>query len=668
MEKNNTEYKEINIQGFLQRLWVEERQPRQNLPLRIELQSRAMPQRALFKIKPWVFVSADDMSMYEQISMYEQLPEQQLREEIPMEDPSDILNDAALGTYPRSNSTVVSPTKREREEPPEVESSPNKRMRESEDQETPDQATVTPPNTGPKKLGRPKKVRRRHMISTYPAVRRTKGDIWDPDSGPEKPSSKPAAHRQPQRPKKAMAPKAGDASTNKPSSPIGQVKGASTRSPRRSTRASTKAEGQRSALLNGKVDLIKKPERDAQKAKKQKKTTRLGPPTSHPKVKARSTKPRSAPTSNSISPEARKAKGVSSEKPSQNQPSDDERQDGDDDFEEVESNEGEAQQDPKGQQSNHDGHMQLGSDDEAASEAMDLLGQEREWKKVLESARSVHKIKLATATIRELLLDIKEAKSIYKKLINLEEIARDEIDALNEQLRDSLDAVEQHIERISERQEPSKRPEMVRDIYARAIPQTVFLLECALILRTSQPRGLRVYSALAEVVRLQTIIVKLCMKAKSWSIKPNTSQPIVKQTTSVILPYVRDTRDKFFSKELKALYRQEKIKQNALWTQQREKDNIEQSQRDAATFSQQCSQTDPNRILNHIREEQQRLRNLRKPVASLINGVRTLNVQPVPPVQKRNTGITHEWTEEEVIELIVQLGKKESRHLRGKQL
>lgn len=316
-----------------------------------------------------------------------------------------------------------------------------------------------------------------------------------------------------------------------------------------------------------------------------------------------------------------------------------------------------------GENSHYDTLSSVNNDGEAAEKIMDLLGVERNWEKVLESARTVREydVRLQTETIRNLLLDIRRAKSTYKQLASLDETDKDSVVTLEKQLHDELEAIEEQVEDIAEANAGKKKSGMIRDIFAHAIPAMIFLLEAALSLRTSQPRGLHRFSALQEVVRLQGMVLRLCIKAKAWKTKPITGHPIKKPTVSVIYPYIRDMREGVFATELKSLKRVEKVKQNALKTKEREQEHL---QREAATLSQQATQRcldSPTELGKHIAEEKERLLNRRKwRVIPIIENAPVLNDQTV---KQRKTAKPHEWTNEQVIELTVQLGK--SAHLRG---
>ena len=91
---------------------------------------------------------------------------------------------------------------------------------------------------------------------------------------------------------------------------------------------------------------------------------------------------------------------------------------------------------------------------------------------------------------------------------------------------------------ISEAAAYTKRLEVIRDIYARAIPGLVYLLSSSFTFHRLHPYGLRRFKALREIVRIQEIILLLCVKAKSWKAKPNTNNPIIKPTKTTIFPYL----------------------------------------------------------------------------------------------------------------------------------
>lgn len=187
---------------------------------------------------------------------------------------------------------------------------------------------------------------------------------------------------------------------------------------------------------------------------------------------------------------------------------------------------------------------QIHNDDEDEQRVLDLLGQEDDWKKIFEAAQSVcgkklrenRMPKLQTETIGTLMIDIKEARTLYERLSHYKKMDQEPPDRTWEKLQCSVDVIDKQIRHddISEAAAYTKRSEMIRDIYARAIPGLVYLLSSSFTFHGLHPHGLRRFEALREIVRIQEIILLLCVKAKSWKAKPNTDDPIIKPTRTVI--------------------------------------------------------------------------------------------------------------------------------------
>ena len=565
-----------------------------------------MPQRALFKTKPWVFVTADEM---------------QLRQDAAVEDPLDILNDLALPDQTTSAAAVVSPTKRKRNESAPVETSPNKRVKSSRLQDASRRPATTSPTPASKKLKRPKKDHRRHMTNIYPAVK-PGGDIWDPEGDtPEKPQAKTAKKGKAHKSKKMMSQRQ-RASAVDASSPVSE-----------GARASGKPRG--------------RPKKKGTGTKPGKKTadttTGIAPQSSEAVEIVLSTVP---PISETADRGAKKGStGNGSQHESDGHEDDVPEQEDVDSMREASPGQEEDSEDTESQGSVEDGESGLDGKGETVEEQMDLLGQEREWKKMVEYARAVDKTRLKTTTIKALVSDIREAKQLYKHLLSHGGIDPTAVAETTDQLAKRLRDIEDRIQDIAEENEPNNRRDMIREIYSRAIPAMVLLLESALSLRTTEGHGLHGYAALKEIVRLQDMVVMLCMKAIAWKIKPNTGLPIMKPTQKVIHPYVRDMR-KQFGAELKELSIKEKRKQNRLITAQKEK---AAEQRQAEMQVHRPTQMTEDQYRRHTQEERQRYLNSIKGGIPIVRKPQSLNVPPV----KRTP--TQEWTEEALQALLREL-------------
>ena len=303
-----------------------------------------------------------------------------------------------------------------------------------------------------------------------------------------------------------------------------------------------------------------------------------------------------------------------------------------------------------------DGDMTDPGDDEENNQHMfDLLGLEMEWEKILRAARSVGGSELSenrmptlqTKTIKVLISEVRKARTLYQNRPYDEPM-----DALQELLITIEDRIKN--DSISEAKASSKKSQMIRDIYACAIPALVFLLESALSFHALHPKGLRRYEALQDIVRLQEMIISLSIKAKIWKTKPHTDKPIIKPTTGTILPYTREMR-KGLEMELKEQKRKWKISQNASKTagsveelakysqQQRELSIMETNKRFA-------------RGLPYIQRARENFRASRKPIGSL-----DLQFSQENDVPRHST----HWNAEEEKELMRQLQLRYARDQSG---
>ena len=254
-------------------------------------------------------------------------------------------------------------------------------------------------------------------------------------------------------------------------------------------------------------------------------------------------------------------------------------------------------------------------DEEDDQRSFDLLGFEMDWKKILKAARSVGGSELPenrmpalqTKTIKVLIKEVIEARILYQNR---------PYDKPMDDLHELLIKIEDRIKHdsISEAKAFSKKPQMIRDIYACAIPALVFLLESALSFHSLHPKGLRRYEALQDIVRLQEMIIALSMKAKIWKAKPHTDKPIVKPTTGTIFPYTREMR-KVLEMELKEQKRKWKISQNASKTASSVEELAEYSQQQSELSTMETN-TRFARGLPHIQRAREIFRASRKPIGS----------------------------------------------------
>ena len=625
-----------------------------------------MKQRSLSKTKPWIFIPADETLNSEDDLVQLQLRQKRSKRAPSSQTPAPIqtkMASASAQASPQEKSTediqsiltetvaksipkTTSPAKRKRPDNAAEEVSPKKRVRgQRRAAGKGESAAATVPSAEkaiPAKLGRPKKTQPLpHMTQTYPAGRKVKGDIFKPGTGsPEKSTSNQPASAEAQTSKLAPRQKGAKA-------PVRRVK-----TLRSTTQATTPGEGHASAVLNGHVDAISTPKRGARTRKRQQESSDEAPASS-PMTGSKGTSGRVA-NQGTKRPVGR---------PRKRAPPQVNYDEGEDDVvseqaaageNEPPSGQGERQESLGQDEISHERSSQTHNDDEDDQPVLDLLGQEDEWKKILEAARSVgcEKLwgnrmpKLQTETIRTLVIDIKEAQILYERLSPYNKVDQDQPDGLYEQLQRSIDAIEEQIEHddTSAAAAYIKRSKMVRDIYACAIPALVFLLDSSFSFHGLHSQGLRRFEALEEIVRLQEVIVLLCMKAKILKANPNTENPIKKPTTSIIFPYTRNMK-KVFEIELEQQKRKWKIKQNALKTAKSEEERIEQSQRQREESTSEKGHRN-GKIFESIQREREILRSSRNRIGKTA-------------VQSTQTNGHHrsntKWTEEEEKELITQL-------------
>ena len=620
-------------------------------PRGIRIESRyclhAMPRQALLKARSGIFVCANEMSDLDRLA------EKQLKKDMTPQELSDILNDIALGNPSKPVSVVVSPTKRKRirDESSGEKNSPNKRVRESKSgKEGQNLATLSSPTS--KKLGRPPKNQQsRHMINTLPAVRKSKGNIWDPEdaAGEELPSTSTAAKKVPKS-KKGKHQKAMVVPASDPSS----LAATSSHTTQRHTRANA-AKDPRSALSNDRIDLTKKPGSKTGKGRRQAELSGEEPSLSPNQDRALPIPPEAVPTgenpSSTVQGTAKRSQTTTSHEDN-NLAEDDaivesEGSESEDtgNSEDAENDLEEAQEEPQTERPDHDSLSRRERYNEA------LLGQGMNWEKVLKSARTVRKarVKPITETVKKLSLDIKSTRQIYKQLKDSGNLDDDTIAELRDGLDDRLESIREQIAYIIGRNEPSKKSALIGDIYGRAIPAMVYLLDAAFDLYISRPSGISKYPVMEKVIQLQDGITDLCLKARESKIRPNTDQPIVKPTSAVIFPYVRDMR-KYFLNELHELWKQQEREEDRERTRQKD-ERLKRSRGEVANSQQ--GETRRRRILQSIHEEQERLRKDKEEFQN--KNMRSFAVLQYTPASR-------EWTREMVAELVVRLHETRYEH------
>ena len=522
-----------------------------------------------------------------------------------------IANGLALGDVSKSSPKSAVRTKRKRKEADEADGSPKKRVASrSGTAGTRDEPSATSTNSvtghgggsnraspkvasvAPGMLPRPKKEPQKSHTDGFYSVSQTNGDIWDPAPSPQEQVKKPAS-----RPTQNQEPKG-----QRKSSRIQSQKNHTERAVlTRSTRSTIAANGDTDVrpTWNDDIDLSKKPERDARKAAKLRKSLRPPPRLQNQDVSAGYEEEEELEREKRRVPEEVIYSSGQTSIP----------MDQGDEGAEAETGAENSDSDDSDEE----------DDEEEEDKGLKVFGQDRAWKTILEGAKSVcgtklplnHMPKLLTGTIKDLIREVRQARSCYERL--LPGTDHDSFHGLNDQLKKSLNAVEDRIRSLSEKAAGTQRSEMIKDIYARAIPAVVFLLESALRSReyhSDEPCDLETLNetveGLREIIRVQTMAVLLCEKATRWKAKPvPTSRPIVRPTTRKMFPCLRDMR-KAFSKILLEQDRKRKMKQNNVDYAKRQKElqSAQQAKQEAAR--------DNEIFYKRIIQEDERRRNEKK--------------------------------------------------------
>lgn len=300
------------------------------------------------------------------------------------------------------------------------------------------------------------------------------------------------------------------------------------------------------------------------------------------------------------------------------------------------------------------------------TEHLELLGQDRAWTQILNGARKncrpftkCKKPKHLTQTIKTLTSSIVQVYDLYNDLALGNSLGQESSDEIQEELREKICDVKSQIQEVKESNTGKESSEMIRDIYAVAVPAMVFVLESAMTCRTSEGPQTYTFAGLQEIVLLQELTLKLCEKTKIWEAKPHTSRPIIRPVRSMIYPYLRDSMARTFALRLDELRVLEKRKQNALRYANSQEERFEGSQRERSR-----SQLKAERQWRNIAEDIDREREIfrsswRNPPCNV----------PQANRQSRQSSVIHEnraqWTREEDFELVMQLLNPKSRHLSG---
>ena len=488
-----------------------------------------------------------------------------------VEEAASIVNDLALGDVPQSPPKPTVLGRRKRQRAGTLDATPNKRIAmdggvNGTSHETTTMSTDNVAGNGgrstrassaigkiaPGKLPRPKKERqKRHMAQIYPAVQRS-ADIWNPAPSPKKQAEKPAS-----RP---------TATNNSPTAKVNpRPRG---RPPSKKTKDAKK----RLSTQRRSLDLRTRQGKILALAKAQ---------------KASDEGPEDVADDFEESPRLQNQVVREENEEEEEEPAAEGRRDREEAIvgngqtsHQMNEEAGTAEAGEEGSDF-EDATQSIDNDEEndEVEEEVELFGQDEAWRNVLEGARSVCGPKLLrnqmpkvfTQSIKELVYNVKETRDLYEQVLASREIDRGSLNKVNDQVKEGLDTIEDQIRRLSEKTAGTKGPEMIRDIFARAIPAMVFLLRSAMVSRTyysDEPYNLQTFNetvnGLREISRLLKITTLLCEKATNWKAKPaSTSRPIVRPTTRKMFPNLKSIREAF-ARKLADQERRRKAKQNAV--------------------------------------------------------------------------------------------------------
>ena len=494
-----------------------------------------------------------------------------------VEEAASIVNDLALGDVPQSppRPTVLGRRKRQRSDT--LDAAPSKRIALDGGANGTSHKNTTMANdhvsgnggrsagtssaigkTVPGKLPRPRKEsQKRHMAQTYPALQRS-ADIWDPAPSPKKQAEKPASSH---------------TATN--TSPNAKV---NPRPRGRPPKKRTKDIKKQKPAQQRDVDLRSQQGKTLPRAKAQRASNEA------PEDVADEFEP-SPRHQNQVVCEGNEEEEEEEEEPGARGRGAQEETIVGNRQRSLQMKEGVGTAEAGDEGSDfEDPTQRIDTDEESEEEDeeeinIELFGQDEAWRHVLEGARSVCGRKLPrnqmpkvfTQHIREIIYNVKETRELYEQLLALQGTDTGSFDEVNAQVKEHLDVVGDQIKRLSEKTAGIRASEMVKDIFARAIPAMVFLLQSAMVSRTyhsAEPCTLQTLNetidGLREISQLLKITTLLCEKATNWKAKPtSTSRPIVRPTTRRMFPNLRSIRE-VFARTLADQERRRKAMQNAV--------------------------------------------------------------------------------------------------------
>lgn len=303
---------------------------------------------------------------------------------------------------------------------------------------------------------------------------------------------------------------------------------------------------------------------------------------------------------------------------------------------------------------------------------LELFGRWRDWEIVLDGAKSVgvsnlkgKSVKeiprLATNRIKRLVDTIKDATSLYRQLDSQVEtgMSDDDIQNTEERLANTNQEIFEEVEALSEEDAGNEQSEVIQDIYAHAMPNLIYWLKAALSCRSDRYSQDEDVISLQEVIRLQDLILDLCLKARQWKAKPVTDRPITNSTAQKINPYLRDIKRAF----------QQELERRERAVRQQSNDHAL-----ARSHAQRRERLERQKMLNGLKKAEQRnkiISNLRQKPSPYRTGFVPSQHFAVPVVPSssyypRTASIpSSQWTEEQDKELVYQLMRANTKYLPG---
>ena len=492
-----------------------------------------------------------------------------------LEDRCRAINDLAMA--PPTSSALA---KGKRKQQGRAQDSPNKRRDTGQATEavSASSSKAIPPGSDiPQKPHKLQPVR--HVINQVPHVMKVhKGDVFEVvDDSPEHRPPKRTADIQKQRSKDKTLQ---DAPVTMQSSPAARKRDEK----RKSAQSDVAAEGHASAILNGRAGTKNKRGRPSKKTRTRKDRISRAPPATTAVQSAK-------PGQNTAYDKADKFKHRTSQQsskmgqrkqiPHPDEPMDnsEDEQSKDSDIENLQSGQVEQQgYEKEDYKAGSDEGPQLEGQDQDVEIQQGLLDEEDTWARIVKASQSVNRFPILTRTIRDLHSAIKAATRAYDRLAGSNNLNED----ANEQLQESIDTIEQQVKDLRQPNDRKKALKTIRDIYSGAIPAMVDLADRTLGFHAAKPKGLHGYEALQEVVDFLHVVVSLCAKARRWTVKPRTDSPVIRPTSSIILPYTRGMIE-VFDRQLRVLRKEEKKRNNERITKEKEAQEVERCQSQSST-------------------------------------------------------------------------------------